>query len=58
MNKPTPSEPRKITSDKLFVLAIGENGEVCKVNTDGYPVMRGTLNCETGTLILEPKEDA
>lgn len=55
MNIPIPSDPRTITSNKLFVLAIGENGEVCKVNTDGYPVMRGTLNCETGTLILEPK---
>lgn len=56
MNIPTPSELLPITSDELFVLAIGENGEVCKVNTNGYPVMRGTLDCETGTLILEPKE--
>ena len=56
MNIPTPSEPRHITITEVCVYAVDKNGEKRKINVTGFPTMHGVLDCETGTLILEPKE--
>lgn len=58
MNIPTPSEPRKITITEICVYAVDENGEKHTIDITGFPTIHGTLDCETGTLILDPKEDA
>lgn len=54
MNKPTPSELRKITITNICVYAVDENGEKHKIDITGFQIIHGTLDCETGTLILEP----
>ena len=55
MNHPTPSELRNITITDICVYAVDENGEKHKIDITGFPTIHGTLDCETGTLILEPK---
>lgn len=58
MIDPISSEPRNITADEFIILGTDENGDKYIIHLKNMPVMRGTLDCETGILTLEPEEDA